>query len=324
MVGGADPGAHLRRLREMEATLAPVEFFTQIESARSLGETEFVKVASRSLSVKDLRGFDRLEPYRAETLSPGATLYRGATGAAGRRLLVIFTGRGHGVMLPLPCFLQRLPSGEWDVLVLRDRKLTHFRAGCDGLGDSFPELAAAVMQISREYISLSALGLSMGGMAAIQLSLASGGIRAVAIGARRPMDVARLFADAIPPPAFDPVCACVSGKVRHELLFVFAADHAVDRIEAEAAAELVGGRLLGVPGTGRHAILADLWQKGDLAAFLRDILSNHQAGEESASVTVRPDRLIVRRHLLARIFKGVLRGARRGYRHVSLALGREA
>ncbi len=84
--------------------------------------------------------------------------------------------------------------------------------------------------------------MSMGGMAAIQLALLAPGLPAVAIGARRPSDVSRLFSDAAPPPAFEPVCACLPRTARDALLFVYATDHDVDRVEAEEAAALSGGR----------------------------------------------------------------------------------
>ncbi len=141
----------------MEATLTPPAFRAAIAAAREAGESAFLEIAEKSPSLTDLAQFDRPEPFVPDVLSPEVTLYRGAPDPDGRRVLVVFTGRGHGVTVPLACFLQRLPAAQWDVLVLCDHRLTHFRDGCLGMGASFPELAATVLRLARPYRSAQPL-----------------------------------------------------------------------------------------------------------------------------------------------------------------------
>lgn len=305
-----------RDLRALENTLAPQAFLARLAEAQAAAATDPAEAAlargmARSASGRDLRGAAILQPFAAEPIGPDACLYRGAPAPRGRRLMVLLTGRLQRPMLPLPVFLQRVPAAEWDVLLLRDSRLTHYRAGCLGLAEGFAALAAAVAERARPYAGALAFGTSMGGLAAVRLALrcatAGRAMAAISVGGQPPDDFLRLFAEVPPPPAFDPLCACLApaGPAGRPFVFVHAGGHERDGLIARSLAALSGGRALAVEGTAAHGVLAELWHDGRLDGFLAALLGARPAEAAVPPPSTRPG-------LLARLARPLVRALRAG------------
>lgn len=273
------PAALQRALRSLEDDLGPAEFLARIGSDAT---ADLARAMAEGRVATDLRGFQQVQSFLRQPFGPDATLFAGRPHATGRRLLVAFAGRLHRLMVPTPVFLQRLPAAEWDVLILRDTRQTHFREGCLGLAEGFPALSARIRDIARPYASATALGVSMGALAAVRLALRLD-IRAVAIGAGWPQDVQRLFRREGAPPAFEPVCACLPRRSR-DLIFVHPADHAEDARAARYFAAESGGLAYGVPGVSVHGVLGALWSDGRLGPFLRTVLDRAATGRALAGL----------------------------------------
>ena len=261
-----------RRLMAFENRATPQEFSDLLrQETRGIGSA-FGAALRGSVVAQDLALFDRLEQFQPVEMGDGATLYRGAAATQGRGLLVALTGRMQRLSLPTPIFLQRVPAAEWDVLMLRDPLTMHFRLGSPGFADSLPGLAQRVKDMARSYRRTLLFGNSMGGLPAVQIALMAGDLRAVSVGAQPQSDIMRLFRVATCPPAYDPVCACLSPR-RRDLMFYHAEGHADDSTLAGVLACKTGGVAVPVPGTSRHSTISELWQDGRLGAFIAAVLA---------------------------------------------------
>jgi hypothetical protein len=263
--------AALAALFEFENTLPPRAFLAQIAHAATRDNRLLADTLQNSVTAQFLMAQPQLQPFIARILSPDAILLEGATEKAHRGLLVAFTGRKSRLMMPLPMFLQGVDAMAWDVLLLRDRKLSHYRHGCAGFGTTFMQLVSHVADTAAPYRTTAAIGTSMGGLAAVRLALCLGNIRAVSVGGRPPDDAGRLLAGEDAGPGFDPICACLP-RVPRDLLFVYSGCNGRDRTAAGQAATLTGGIDLPIGAHADHSLLWWLQQQGRFAAFLQTLL----------------------------------------------------
>ena len=223
-------------------------------------------------TLAELRAAARLEPFRMQRISADATLYRGTSFWRRRGLLVAVTGFQPRMQVSTAVFLQAVPAGRWDVLMLRDPQKTHFRLGCEGFGDSLTALTARLVTIARGYPKVVVLGQSMGGLVAIRAALRVPGARGVSFGGKPANDIARLFETAGSFSAFDPLCACLP-KAARDMIFVYSEDHAADAHAAQEYAALVGGIAVPVAKMREHGTVLGLWKRGRLAQFLAIVLN---------------------------------------------------
>lgn len=250
-------------LTQLSYILAPQEYLDLAAQARRAGQAERAALMLDSDVGRDLAGQARLSPYRRVELSADATLYRADSGQPRGHLLIGFCGAVNRMMLPTPIFLQYTDDRRFDVLLLRDPARSHFRLGCAGFGGSFVELVAELRRRFADYPTISAMGASMGGLAAIRFGVMAG-VPAVSLGGRPPDDTNRIFARQGCAPAFDLLCDCLPRHPR-PLAFVHSAGCVADRRAARAVAALTGGRAVPVPGVAQHNMLAELWLRRDLA-----------------------------------------------------------
>lgn len=250
--------------------LSPREFLDQIAVQAALGNRALSAAIAQSPTATYLQTQPFLQPFSARPISADATLFESDAPKATRRLLIAFTGRKNRMMLSLPLFLQELDASIWDVLVLRDGSLSQFRNGCTGLAATFPELARSIGKVAERYQSATAIGASMGGLAAIRLALSRPEIRGVSIGGRFPTDAGRLLSGEDPGPAFDAICACQPRAMRN-LIFVYPEGHARDRDAAHLCIGLIGGIDLPIKDHNRHFVLWQFHQTGSLGPFLEKI-----------------------------------------------------
>jgi hypothetical protein len=208
----------------------------------------------------------RLTAFRRVALSDDVTLFRGRRGWRRRSLLVAVTAQLGRMTIPAPAFLQSLPAGGWDVLMLHDSARTHFRRGCAGFAGSFPALAARVAAMAARYRKVVIVGASIGGLTAIRLALKVPGARGVSVGGMPANDIDRMFRE----PAhfaFDPLCACLSARQR-DLVFLFSDGHRRDRLAAQRYAGMTGGRAFPLMSSAIHGVFAELWRNGRLQEVL--------------------------------------------------------
>lgn len=293
--GMSDPGQFtanessraLRQLHALEEQSSPADLLDALAAARADQNRALAEVLSASKVVAELSNCDHLEPYKSVRLSADAILFRGMENPSGRKLLVALTGRKHRLLVPAAVILQRLPAAKWDVLLLRDPKLVHYREGCEGFGHTFRVLAARVMDFACPYASWSVIGTSMGGHPAVRLGLMRHGTRVVSVGGRRPSDIKRLIDGASIPSAFDAVCECVPQDRRDDILLVHAERHEVDAREARGTALLTGGTLAPIEGATNHNVFADMWEDGRLGPFLNRALSDEPVSRKALDESLK-------------------------------------
>lgn len=254
-----------------ENLLTPREYADLYRRLLTEGHPNAVLMA-RSPVRRGLSGAAALQHFRRRSIAPGAWIYRHPEARRGRSLLVCFTGKGGRMGVAITGFLQAVAAERFDVLVLRDRAETHYRAGLSPGDTGFDDIVALVAALTRRlgHGHVTAMGASMGGMAAVRLGLWPGCGRAVALCGRPPNDAPRLLAQCAPA-AFTPLCACLP-RARRPLVFVHPDVTGPDRDWARHFARLTGGSALAVPGTGQHAILGELSKTGRLQPFLDHIL----------------------------------------------------
>ena len=284
--GPRPAGRMLDRALEHLATVEPRQrgrLFNQIEDI--LTPREYAALGER-LSDPELAAFYRWrsvalamagqEPqsFERRQITPNVLLFSDPAHAArDKTLLVGFAGRLGRLMIPNVGFVQCLPAERFDIVILSDPLNRHFREGVPGCGTSFRTLVDAVgRHFPREnYRRHVAIGTSMGGLPAVWYGLMAGADRTIGIGARAAWDVTRLLDGQGPRHAYDPVCACCSGRHR-EIVFVHARDHETDRIQAGHFARILNAQVLAIPGVDNHSPLAQLWESGSLSPFLVNLI----------------------------------------------------
>jgi hypothetical protein len=250
----------------LEHHATPGEFMGERDAAAAAGDLERLAKLDASLTGIDLAKFSDPQPFHRIPIASGATLYRGP--GARRRLLIGFGGRGAWIGPPVPVFLQCIDATRWDVLILRDPQLCHFRNGVAGVGKTFATVTSWLAPKAAKYNHVTCLGYSAGGLPAVWAGMALGADRVICVSAQRPRDVNRLFKTSAVPTAFDAACACVDGSVSRPFAFFHAATHTEDAGTAQALAAQTGGSAVGAEGYNMHSLLGYMWMRGHLQGFL--------------------------------------------------------
>lgn len=213
-----------------------------------------------------------VQPFRRQDLAANALFYEG-TGAAPRRLLVVFGGRAQRPMMPVAAFLQHLPAERCDVLLLRDPARQSFLGGVAGYAERFAALAPRILADlpAARRAGIRCLGLSQGGAAGLYAGLLLDAEQAVAVGGLHPAPkLARL-----PVPGLDgwemdrALEAAGRPGTATRLVCLHACGHERDAAGAAALrAALPAVRILAVAGTAEHNLVAEMLAAGTLAGFL--------------------------------------------------------
>jgi len=216
------------------------------------------------------------QPFRRHDLAENATFYEGAGGdGAGRCLMVGFTGIALRMNVPAPVFLQALPAGACDVVILRDPGRAAFLAGVPGYAADLPALAArlaADLPAGRRPGGIRCIGTSAGGAAALYFGRLAGARRAVSVDGGHPGGLGLKLAPAVDRGAFD---TAVAGAPPGEGALIAA--HGIgeprDALRGRLlAAGLPGARALTVRVQGPHGLFGTLAARRLLARFLSEIL----------------------------------------------------
>lgn len=203
-------------------------------------------------------------------LAERVALYEPPTGnAAERGLLIAFCGIARRLMLPLPYFLQSLPCGGWDVLLLQRLPSVSYLSGLEGVAADLPGVVRYLRRAiaGRDYRRTVVLGTSGGAYAAVLAALLMEADRGVSVGGNLPA------AGSEPAAAARRVLEQLqTGAASPELCYVFGAGFQRDASAAAVLREIHGGLVLPIPGVDIHGVFAPLLKRGQLPDFLESIL----------------------------------------------------
>ncbi|MGI1663769.1 hypothetical protein ACRDNQ_16140 [Palleronia sp. KMU-117] len=260
-------------LLEMESRLPPADYLTALACLADARPEARAALEGRRAAER-LAGM-ALQPFRLTEDAADHSHYAAPGPSRGRTHLTVFAGAASRPGTWTPVFLQALDARRVEVLILRDRTGRHFRAGCPGLADGLPELVAAVGARVRAggYARHVAMGVSRGGGAALGFGRLAGCERAIAFGALPRSDPLRLLAGQPMPPAFDPLCECLS-HLAAPLCAVFAEGNAPDAAHAAMLTALYGGTRLKVPDLSDHGVVHHVSAIGRLPELMRAVLDD--------------------------------------------------
>ena len=264
---GAKGRAAEAALVEMESLLPPADYMAALDrlaAARPEARADLVaRRAAERLSGQTLAAF------RLAEQGPGHSHYAAPGAASGRTLVTLLTGAASRPGTWTPVFLQALDARQVEVLMLRDRTGRHFRNGCPGLAETLPGLVDKIDARFRGggYARHVVLGVSRGGHAALGVGQLARAERAIAFGATPRSDPLRLLAGEPMPPAYDPLCACLTSPV--PIIAIHGEANAQDASHARMVTSLYGGTRLAVRGLADHGIIHHVSATGRLPALLR-------------------------------------------------------
>ncbi len=218
--------------------------------------------------------------FRCTHLAADALFYE-ATDDAPRGLVIGLTGAAMRMNLPVPFFLQALPPGRCDMLLLRDSARASFLCGVPGYAADVPALAeriAADLPLVR-YQDIRCIGTSAGGAAALWLGALLQARRAVSVDGSHPGAHALRFpARKLEAGAFDRSFAAPQPGTA-ELIVVHGADNRRDAIRSRLLAMSVpGARVVSVGGVSVHGVVGPLLTARALAPFLAEVLMGEGQG----------------------------------------------
>lgn len=230
------------------------------------------------------------QPFRCTHLAADVLFYE-AEGDAPRCLVIGLTGAALRMNLPIPFFLQALPPGRCDMLLLRDSVRASFLLGVPGYAADVPALAeriAADLPLAR-YRDVRCIGTSAGGAAALWLGALLRARRAVSVDGAHPNAHALRFpARKLEAGAFDRSFAAPQPGTT-EMTVVHGADNRRDAIRSHLLAMSVpGARVTGVAGVSVHGVVAPLLQARALAPFLAEVLLGEGPGAALSAIWSPP------------------------------------
>jgi hypothetical protein len=260
---------HYRVQIDAENLLAPLE----VDALRAAPLDPPARAWVDRLALLCTRVARQRQPFRRHDLAANAAYYEGTGAAAGRVLVVAFTGVGLRLMMPVAPFLQALPAERCDVVVLRDSDRNSFLRGVPGYA---PDLAALAARIRADmprgrHGEWRSLGTSAGGAAALTLGAWAGARLALSLGGGHPLARAlRQPALGLDHAALDRAVAEAPPGTR--LVCAHGRDSEHDSVRSRLLAMAVRGQVLEVEGIAAHAVLGGLVPRAALTRFLAEIL----------------------------------------------------
>lgn len=286
------PADFYRLQIELENDCAPAELLAMLEPREEL------PIPARKW-IERLEGMMRtgnapIQPFERVRLAEHVHFFRGtAPEGAPKSLLLCFCGNYHRLMVPLPLFLQHVPAREFDVVVFKDALRCFFLRGVQGYGGNFGELRerlARDLPLER-YASLRCVGTSSGGAAGLVAGALFGAERALAFGGIHPSRSAESMSEEVDGCELDPLFARTDASSTR-LLALYGAGNEHDREAAATLCRSFGAVAMAVPGVVTHNIFYELFERGELTAFLARNLLGSLAELDAAMAEATPvDRL---------------------------------
>ena len=238
-------------------------------------------------------GNHRPQAFVRSRLARHVTLFSSGNGtAAAKTLAVCFTGMARRMMTPLPVFLQHIDADLTDVVLIVYPPGKGFRAGLDGVADSFESMLSALTQLtsSRPYRRKVAIGVSGGGLPAVAMAVDQGLDAGLAFGAGNPFD--QRWVDEMAG-GFERLLRRWQQRTEPipPLHLIYGVDSAQDHQAAQVLAKFLPVKLIGIKTAHApvgHVCLHPLIMAGQLTAFLqRTVLCPDQAAPRAPVLAKR-------------------------------------
>ena len=251
---------------------------TPLDFADALTRADTLSYAPRSLLVQSptAKSLSNAPPetYRRFEITRDVVLYRDPAFPADRKkLLFVFGGGALRPMMPIAAFLQLLPAGRFDMVMLGDRANLAFEAGIPNYAATLPELVARLASDTgrSNYERLVTVGMSGGGLPALRAGILLEAERSIAFGPRFNWHVGRLLKGTGAIPAFDLLCACTR-RGRTRLFAVCAESNATDVHDIQRLARILPVETRLIAGTDKHNFVHSLAKVGRFRDLLLGLL----------------------------------------------------
>jgi hypothetical protein len=253
----------------MEHQLTPLELKALLPALESqlgfLGKLVASSVILNQLRHQEVETFVAADPY------PGIRLFADPTvRKEDKALLIGFCDNLARLLIPTGHFLQYIPAGRFDVLVLADERDSGFETGAGAVRGTMPGWVRCIVQEFevRRYRGVYCLGTSMGGFPALRAGSMLGAKRSVSVAGTLAWPMERLRAGTRSE-SFDQLCVCrpQSG----DLILAYSSGHARDAAHATRMQRRIGARLVPIEAEG-HNTFHELLKMGKLDVFLGSIL----------------------------------------------------
>jgi dienelactone hydrolase len=270
-------------LPALEACRSPTDYYRvvmEIEQSATPGDIEFLvemggpwsqefNAGLRTLYDSMRRVRRSIAPHGLTLINPSVLLFAGDE-AKERHLVVGFAGVRGGLFLQTPLLLQYLGPNN-DFLLLRDPAVVGFATGIRGYAEPF---RAVIERLKRDvnfgkYQTLSCLGISSGGCAALAAGVLLEADRSVSFSGGLPSHALRADTRMVPPD-LENILRAVPGD-KSLFYSVFGADNLRDAANSRAIAKFFAITEMPISGIRNHNVVWDLHAKGALAALLRDL-----------------------------------------------------
>lgn len=271
---------YLRRLIELEDSLAPLELANARESSSDLPE-EVAQGLGKTYAMM-MAGSKSLRPYVRTEISSNLRFYSAGGAKADRSLLLCFCGNLNRMMIPIPVFLQFVPHDHFDVLIAKDpTKDEYIRGVPDYAGDLAEFLFKIRLNLGvDQYRDIRCLGTSAGGGVALYAGIMLNAERAIAVcGKHRTLAKVALnerdSAGARDGFEFDRLIQQQYPTSTTTLLGFHGRDFPRDVIgTASLKRRLPSLKVVNVHGLNNHSVLPFLLYKGLLHGFFQRFLIN--------------------------------------------------
>ena len=231
---------------------------------------------------------NKIRPVEFERRSFGKSisLYTAdAVPAAGKTLIIGFTGHYHRLMAPTTYWLDCLNPEKYDLLVLRDFKRMHYAQGIPGLGDNYFEALSNLSRVVDQtaYRTVFVLGTSGGGMAALLAAIQLKASRGIAFGSSSfEQLVAKLQEMGLDPAPFE---ALLASRPRPfpELILAYGAKLPRDAIAAQAVHRRLPTQLHPTQDCATHSLVGWHLRRRLLPQFLPTVFQQSLESGEPAT-----------------------------------------
>lgn len=257
--------------------LTPLEAAALIEFSHRLPPQTQTWVQSIALS----GNFSHTAPQRycRQPLAENIDVYTDPfVSTAQKSLIVAFCGAANGMMISTPAFLQYLPSGRYDIVLLRDPTKLYYVFAIPPYAQTLPDLAQRLAADlgAKNYRRIYCFGASMGGFPALRFGILLRAETAISAGGGFLRYPAR--GQEFDIPAFDLLCGC-NAETPTTLICCYSTGLERDALSVEVLARTFRVQRMPVVAA-QHNFFNVLWQEGKLKTFLAGLF-----GSESAEQT---------------------------------------
>jgi hypothetical protein len=264
-----------KTLLALEDSLTPLQLAAIAGNLACLPPDE--RSAFQQLHICQLLAREQPTKYLRMDIARDIALYTDPNfGPADKSIILAFGGIGTRLSMAISVFLQFLPSAKFDVVILRDATRTQYMNGLGDYADDFPRLVSRLDKDLRpqRYRRVFCYGASMGGFPALRCGLLLGGVRSISVSGRFPWFIGRFLDSAeAAMPAFDMLCACVTSRAT-DFVCVYGEQASTDSAAVDRLERMFPVLRRPIAGFAEHNVIYEMWKRGTLRAFYREIFSS--------------------------------------------------